>query len=1431
MNLSSPTDAVIFAESMEALIRGLERLSEESECLGLRVSWIETKSHSFNDLLGMANGSVSVYVESVDLVERFTYLGSDIHVSGDSSCEVSRRIGRASGGHEIQKLCDRVASSTLLEDRRDAVRALKSLSKKYRIEVGTQAMSYLLQILQTDRSDSEIIGYALDTLYNVISNDGEEEEQEESSPKQPDDLGNQFTEIFIKNQDNVTLLLSLLEEFDFHVRWPGVKLLTAMLKNQCPQVQSIILESPQGVSRLMDLLADSREVIRNDGLLLLQQLTKGNAAIQKIVAFENAFERLLDIITEEGNSDGGIVVEDCLLLILNLLKNNSSNQNFFKEGSYIQRMKPWFEVGDDNSGWSAQKVTNLHLMLQLVRVMVSPVNPPGATSSCQKFMYHCGLLQQLCTILMATGVPADILTETINTVSEVIRGSQLNQDYFASVNAPSNPPRPAIVVLLMSMVNERQPFVLRCAVLYCFQCFLYKNQKGQGEIVSTLLPSTIDANSISAGQLLCGGLFSNDSLSNWCAAVALAHALQDNLTQKEQLLRVQLATSLGNPPVSLLQQCTNILSQLTGQIAENLGEDEQLVQGLCALLLGICIFYNDNSLENYTKEKLKQLIEKRIGKEIFIEKLGFINKHELYSRAAQKPQPIFSSPEQMLFDHEFTKLVKELEVVITKAVHKSSEEDKKEEEVKKTLEQHDSIVTRYKELIREQDSQINELKKQVTSLRGDNEQLQSTLAQQLSQIQQHKDQYNVLKLKLGKENQQQHISSDGAQINGIQCEEVSRLHEEMSELRKQHEALQAKLTEKESLIETMKLEGAQPTGSTAENVEPNSDQHKLVAAVGSAEDATGSRIAELEKRLSSMQGETEKLKSEVQSLSNAKAELEQQLNTANSSTAILQNEKSKLQKEVAESKKEQDDLLMLLADQDQKISSLKNKLKDLGEPGGMVAVRLGICIGNRKVAGLNPVNAKSDCTSLGPCNYSVPGGRAVVVGNLGRITTWNGGREKEVVREPKEQRSRKVRSGNWKHGGGSSGSSSFMHRAGGQHGSQRQLEPSTSVRLSLDTQHIHLKFTDDVCALFPQGNSKKTPPERHPDREPWETEKFPNVHQHEPGFGRTNNSSTLANGTGKLTSEKGGPKGPHFSQHPGVFREWEKKMSGPSGMYVSPLYPNYGGYQPIYPTMPRYPSQKPVEYLKIKINASSQPPTYAYEYGIMQQAMTAVGPSNHFRFCEPLKATSSDDDADEQADCQDASELRDLRTLTFHIYLCRHLKNRTTPPRTNQVEIARAVAQGASLPPRLHAAVFNTELKDQEMSPGSPFQLNERGEWTTPELAQSRVQIFKVSHESVEDSSISADEEDGQGLDSSNGDTQEETTGGDNVSDNGESSEPDEDDSHEGQPKAKGCTSDEDNSCPDDSDEYAFEGIGDDSHQSNENSVMNDADPEPPRQW
>ena len=76
-------------------------------------------------------------------------------------------------------------------------------------------------------------------------------------------------------------------------------------------------------------------------------------------------------------------------------------------------------------------------------------------SVCQKLMKTYGLLKALCDILMISGVPADILTEAISSVAEVLRGNTSNQEFLAGVMAPSSPPRPAIVVLLTSMVNEK----------------------------------------------------------------------------------------------------------------------------------------------------------------------------------------------------------------------------------------------------------------------------------------------------------------------------------------------------------------------------------------------------------------------------------------------------------------------------------------------------------------------------------------------------------------------------------------------------------------------------------------------------------------------------------------------------------------------------------------------------------------------------------------------------------------------------------------------------------------------------------------------------------------------------------------------------------------------------------------------------------------
>ncbi|XP_036829330.1 general vesicular transport factor p115 [Oncorhynchus mykiss] len=246
--------------------------------------------------------------------------------------------------------------------------------------------------------------------------------------------------------------------------------------------------------------------------------------------------------------------------------------------------------------------------------------------------------------------------------------------------------------------------------------------------------------------------------------------------------------------------------------------------------------------------------------------------------------------------------------------------------------------------------------------------MQNQITQQQSQIQQHKDQYNILKLKLGKDSQGLSSSQgEGAHVNGLHSEELSQLREEVEELRRQHTLQHTQLSDKDSLINTLRC-GAAAAAQTAEGGAGGSDNTELLGEVeslrsrvqaqcaeisqlqterlelirraeavssapasSSESSADTVTVSELESRLAAQTTEAERLKEECRGLREGHAGLEQQLASAQSTVAIEQTEKTKLQQEVQESKKEQDDLLMLLADQDQKILNLKQRLRDLGE--------------------------------------------------------------------------------------------------------------------------------------------------------------------------------------------------------------------------------------------------------------------------------------------------------------------------------------------------------------------------------------------------------------------------------------------------------------------------------------------------------------------
>ncbi len=115
------------------------------------------------------------------------------------------------------------------------------------------ALDTLLNIFQTSSSDDTNTSLTLTSLENGRSaNDNIT-------------ISIQFSEMFVKNdKTNLELLFDLLDEFDFKIRWSSVKLINQLVVNLTQTMQELILQIPRGCSRLIDLLNESREVIRND---------------------------------------------------------------------------------------------------------------------------------------------------------------------------------------------------------------------------------------------------------------------------------------------------------------------------------------------------------------------------------------------------------------------------------------------------------------------------------------------------------------------------------------------------------------------------------------------------------------------------------------------------------------------------------------------------------------------------------------------------------------------------------------------------------------------------------------------------------------------------------------------------------------------------------------------------------------------------------------------------------------------------------------------------------------------------------------------------------------------------------------------------------------------------------------------------------------
>ncbi|PAV63564.1 hypothetical protein WR25_20839 [Diploscapter pachys] len=603
------------------------------------------------------------------------------------------------GAEMVEKFVERVETCTALEDRRDALRALRSMVKKYRLAVGTMGMNVFMEILDKERSNPELLTLTLETLVAVLSSDDENTDE--------DELGERLAEVMLKKPVFLPSILSILETFDFAARRCSIQLLTSLLRHRGPEVQNGVMNQPMGVSRLVDIIHDNREVVRNEAVLMLCELSRNNSQIQQLLAYDNAFVLLFGIVESEPLDS--IVIEDCLFVILNLLRKNTMNQQLFRENGLVNRIAGVLhtflygidEESPDTNEWPKQRTANLIFLLQIIRSLVSPDNVAANTHAAQKAMHQCKMLHELCRVLLSElGVSVEVLTETVIVVAEIIRGNYTNQEYFASTSliTQENTARPSLLVLLISMTAEKQPFKLRCAVFYCFLSYLHENEFGKTKLIDTLLPSSQTDGSLTTGGLVCQAISSSEPVQAWFGSVALLHCIIDVDHLREQLLRVQLTVTVGEMPVSLLVHVSNLLTSmgnrrvqmragylmllcawllncpkavsqftanqenlhyLTTQIVDECGEgtesEQQVLKGLMAFLLLVCL---QGTSEPNAKKSLEQLIERRISKDTITAAVEGVSRTEQFVRAAQKPQPLAKTPNELFIDYHFIKLFK-----------------------------------------------------------------------------------------------------------------------------------------------------------------------------------------------------------------------------------------------------------------------------------------------------------------------------------------------------------------------------------------------------------------------------------------------------------------------------------------------------------------------------------------------------------------------------------------------------------------------------------------------------------------------------------------------------------------------------------------------------------------------------------------------------
>ncbi|KAF2853077.1 intracellular protein transport protein-like protein [Plenodomus tracheiphilus IPT5] len=505
----------------------------------------------------------------------------------------------------ISTLSSRLATATLLEDRRAAILGLRSFAKEYPASVASGALRGLIEAISKDGDDLDTLKVVLETLLMLFHPD-------EDSPEASEEIALWLADQFSQRQDNITLLADLLAKPDFYSRLYSLQLIRAVALARPERTQECILAAPAGIENLVATLDDPRDAIRTEGLVVLTDLARSSLELQKLFVFEDAFTKVFNILHADGGlTQGGVVVQDCLSLLATLVRFNVSNQTNIREMGHVARFaallpggqkpkKARAGTGEEDEWVSPQSDKNIWGLLAIMRMFL--VKGAAGTMQNQNVFQQNGLLRQLLNIAFDPATAMPIKIEALNTCADLIRGNPRLQEGFAQeqvrpivepatngVATPNGVASVYVIEALLNLVLGASPpdmFDLRTAGCECIKAYFFNHMQIRGHFLNRAIGGHEEgdetANALTI--LMAGSQASpaSDPYRIWFAGILVYHLISNDYQAKDNLMGVKEGDAeSGEEVVTCIQTLTaNLIASL------QLGEDERIPVAYLMVLLG-----------------------------------------------------------------------------------------------------------------------------------------------------------------------------------------------------------------------------------------------------------------------------------------------------------------------------------------------------------------------------------------------------------------------------------------------------------------------------------------------------------------------------------------------------------------------------------------------------------------------------------------------------------------------------------------------------------------------------------------------------------------------------------------------------------------------------------------------------------------------------